>query len=800
MGGNAKSDGTLGLLYRWRAARATAGGLPTYEDLVLGNLGRMASRAALVGGPPDHPRLLWIGEAFEGWLGRAGAGLAIDDLPGDLAHSLREVIGDALAAAEPVRAPCARVAGGVAYTTGMLGLPLATRESGHLVLLCLAGETARTNLLRTLFRSTRQGMVAASALRDASGAVRDFRILALNAAAATMLRATVETAQWQRLTVLLPHLRGSAVLERLVAALEGTTSSFEGSYPRPDGSVLHLRIEIAAIGELLGVTLTDIGDLKAREASARLLFEHNPVPMWLAGEDGAVLAVNDAATRHYGFPREDFLGLSAGDLVAPEAPETFAPGPSQRHRRRDGSLIDVEVFSGPIPLEGLNATLTACVDVTEQRRAEQRIAHMALHDALTGLPNRVLFHRRLAEAMAAGTRLGLLCLDLDHFKLVNDTLGHPAGDALLRQVAERLRACLDADGLVARLGGDEFAVLRPAGRDAVLGLADRIIAALGRPFALEGQDVTIGVSIGIALAPEHGDDPDALLRKADTALYAAKADGRRTRRLFEPAMDAALQSRRALERDLRAAIAAESLEVHYQPLVATGSLAVTGCEALLRWRHPERGFVSPGEFIPVAEETGLIATLGEWVLRRACREAAGWPEAVRVAVNLSPAQFRTPDLVGTVARVLTESGLDPARLELEITEQVMLEESTANIAVLHRLRGLGLRIAIDDFGTGYASLSYLRAFPFDKIKIDRSFTAALGREATAGAIVQAVIGLGASLGITTLAEGVETAAQLTALHRSGCDEVQGFLFSRPVPAEEIRRLVAASTVPWVAAA
>jgi diguanylate cyclase (GGDEF)-like protein len=795
MSGNATRDGTERLLHRWRAARAAACGLPAYEDLVLGNLGRMASRAALVGGPPERPRLLWIGEAFEGWLGREGAGLALDDLPGGLAHSLREVVGDALDGVEPVQAPCARVSGGVAYTTGMLGLPLAARGSERLVLLCLAGETARTNLLKTLFRSTRQGMVAATALRDAGGAVRDFRVLALNAAAAAMLRATVETAQWQRLTTLLPHLRGSATLERLVAALAGTTSSFEGSYPRPDGSVLHLRIEIAAIGDLLGVTLTDIGDLKAREASARLLFEHNPVPMWLAGEDGAVLAVNDAATGHYGFPREDFLGLSAGDLVAPDS-----PGPAQRHRRRDGSLIDVEVFSGPIPFEGVSATLTACVDVTEQRRAERRIVHMAHHDALTGLPNRVLFHQRLAEAAASGTGLGLLMLDLDHFKLVNDTLGHPAGDALLREVAERLRACLGPGGLVARLGGDEFAILGEAGRDALLALADRIIAALGRPFALEGQDVAIGVSIGIALAPEHGDDPDGLLRKADTALYAAKADGRRTRRLFEPAMDAALQGRRALERDLRAAIAAEALEVHYQPLLATGSLAVTGCEALARWRHPERGFVSPGEFIPVAEETGLIAPLGEWVLHQACREAAGWPGAVRVAVNLSPAQFRTPDLVGTVARALSESGLDPARLELEITEQVLLAETKANLAVLHRLRALGVRIAIDDFGTGYASLSYLQAFPFDKIKIDRSFTAALGREAAAVAIVQAVIGLGASLGITTLAEGVETEGQLASLRRSGCGEVQGFLFSRPVPAAEIRRLVAAAAMPGMAAA
>ncbi len=311
----------------------------------------------------------------------------------------------------------------------------------------------------------------------------------------------------------MPKLRNSAILDRVAAALDGAAGSFEDSYPRPDGSVLHLRVEIAAIGELLGVTLTDIGDLKAREASARLLFEHNPVPMWLSGEDGAVLAVNDAATAHYGFSREDFLGLSARDLVASDplgpgpsrvwsnSPGSNSPSPSQRHRRRDGSLIDVEVFSGPIPFEGLRATLTACVDVTEQRRAEQRIAHMAHHDALTGLPNRVLFHRRLAEAAASGAGFGLLCLDLDHFKLVNDTLGHPAGDALLREVAERLRACLGPGGLVARLGGDEFAILSAAKRDVLLGLADRIVAALGRPFALGGQDVTIGASIGIALAP-----------------------------------------------------------------------------------------------------------------------------------------------------------------------------------------------------------------------------------------------------------------------------------------------------------
>ncbi len=658
MSGNATRDGSEGLLHRWHAARAAARGLPAYEDMVLGNLGRMASRAALVDASPGRPRLLWVGEAFEDWLGpgrapRAAAAEASSDaisdafsgswagrlleaVPGGLSHPLQEIVADALAGGAPVSSPCARVAGGVAYTTEVAGLPLAGR-SGRLVLLCLAGRTVRTDLLKTLFRSTRQGMAAVTALRDGAGTVTDFRILSLNDAAAAMMRTSIERAQWRRLSTLLPAATVGPMLARLNAALSGDRRHYETSYTRPDGSPLHVRVEIAAIGDLLGVTLTDIGDLKAREASARLLFEHNPVPMWLSGEGGAVLAVNDAATGHYGFPREDFLRLSAGDLVMPGA-----AGPAQRHRRRDGGVIDVEVFSGPIPFEGLSATLTACVDVTEQRRAERRIAHMAHHDALTGLPNRVLFHERLAALVAERAPAGLLCLDLDHFKLVNDTLGHPAGDALLRQVAERLRACLGGHGLVARLGGDEFAVLHRAERPALVALADRIIAALCRPFALDGQDVTVGVSVGIALAPEHGDDPDGLLRKADTALYAAKADGRRTRRLFEPAMDAALQARRALERDLRAAIAAEALEVHYQPLVDARTLAVTGCEALLRWRHPERGFVSPADFIPVAEETGLIApwASGCWpgpaARRPAGRARCGSPSTCRRSSSAPP--------------------------------------------------------------------------------------------------------------------------------------------------------------------
>jgi diguanylate cyclase (GGDEF)-like protein len=433
-------------------------------------------------------------------------------------------------------------------------------------------------------------------------------------------------------------------------------------------------------------------------------------------------------------------------------------------------------------------------DVSERRRAEARIAHMARHDALTNLANRALFREELEKALtrvSRGDSLAVLCLDLDRFKSVNDTLGHPAGDALLQQVAERLRGCVRDTDTVARLGGDEFALIQPGtgSPQAVMPLARRIIEAVSEPYDLDGHQVVIGTSIGIALAPEDGDSPDALLKSADLALYRAKADGRGTFRYFEREMDAQMQARRALEVDLRNALANGEFELYYQPLVNLASDRVIGCEALLRWHHPARGMISPAEFIPVAEEIGVIVPLGEWVLRQACSQAATWPDGIKVAVNLSPVQFRDRKLVQTVVSALAASGLPGSRLELEITETVLLQESTNTLGTLHQLKSLGVSISMDDFGTGYSSLQYLRSFPFDKIKIDRSFVQELESREDCVAIVRAVASLGTSLGMTTTAEGVENVGQLERLRAQGCTEVQGYLFSPPRPASELMALL-----------
>jgi diguanylate cyclase (GGDEF)-like protein len=381
--------------------------------------------------------------------------------------------------------------------------------------------------------------------------------------------------------------------------------------------------------------------------------------------------------------------------------------------------------------------------------------------------------------------------DRDHFKTVNDTLGHPVGDELLRLAAERLRECIHPDDTVARLGGDEFAIVQ-VGRDQPVNstsLAGRLIKAIGEPFDVLGHQVVIGASVGIAIAPDDGGNPDQLLKNADLALYRAKEDGRETYRFFEPEMDARMQARRALELDLRKALALCEFALHYQPLVTLASGKINGFEALLRWHHPQRGMVPPAEFIPLAEEIGLIGGIGAWVLKEACMEAAKWPSSLKVAVNLSPAQFKGQKLVLDVIAALGASDLPPWRLELEITEAVLLNDTDATIAVLNDLRRLGVRIAMDDFGTGYSSLGYLRKFPFDKIKIDRSFIHDLAEKPDSLAIVRAVTGLGVSLGITTTAEGVETEDQLERLRTEGCTEVQGYLFSEPKPASELGALL-----------
>jgi diguanylate cyclase (GGDEF)-like protein/PAS domain S-box-containing protein len=442
---------------------------------------------------------------------------------------------------------------------------------------------------------------------------------------------------------------------------------------------------------------------------------------------------------------------------------------------------------------GFRGTAT---DTTAEVEALEQARHHALHDPLTGLPNRRLLAERLDRALALARReqglVAVLCLDLDHFKGVNDTLGHRVGDRLLCAATERLAGLVRETDTVARVGGDEFTIVQigatqPLDAEA---LCRRLIEDLSAPFVVEGEEVSIGISIGVAIADPDGPTADAVLQHADIALYRAKQDGRGTFRFFEPEMDAALQRRKTIERELRHALRAEELEVFYQPLVDIESGRVTSVEALVRWQHPVRGLVGPSEFVPIAEEIGLIVPLGEWVLRTACRQALRWPE-LKLAVNLSVTQVRQPDLIEIVAAVLAETGLTPERLELEITESVLLHDTAHAIAVIDGLRRLGVTVAMDDFGTGYSSLSYLQRFAFGKIKIDRSFVSQIGADPEAAAIVRAVLGLGRSLSLRTSAEGVETAGQLAFLRAEGCQEAQGFLFSRPVPAAAIDLCLAA---------
>ncbi len=433
-------------------------------------------------------------------------------------------------------------------------------------------------------------------------------------------------------------------------------------------------------------------------------------------------------------------------------------------------------------------------DITERKRIDTRIAHMAHYDALTDLPNRVLFRERLdsgLKKMLPGHKLAVLYIDIDEFKRINDSLGHPVGDELLKAVAGRLRGCVAADDVVARLGGDEFAIIqaRVATPSDTMDMITRVYQAIREPYECVGHQLTTDASIGIALAPQDGTDLDQLLKNADLAMYEAKADGRRTYRFFEPGMGARVHALRTLELDLRQAIAEDGFEIVYQPLVRLADNRVTGCEALLRWNHPVRGPISPVDFIPVAEETGMINALGEWVLNKACQEAASWPDDIKVAVNVSPVQFRSPAFSLKVAMALSTSGLPAKRLELEITEAILIRDDDAALAMLYHLRSLGVRIALDDFGTGYSSLSYLQRFPFDKIKIDRAFIKDVAEPEGSACIVQAIVNIAAARHMTTTAEGVETEAQLNALRRLECMEMQGYLFSRPLSVADLKRLL-----------
>ena len=460
-------------------------------------------------------------------------------------------------------------------------------------------------------------------------------------------------------------------------------------------------------------------------------------------------------------------------------------------RRPNGRFI--EVRSQPLPGGGVVRTYT---DITERKLAEERICYFAHHDDLTRLANRVVLQDRLARDVEAAGRAGgglaLLYLDLDRFKSINDTRGHETGDKLLAAVAARMRAGVRECDLVARMGGDEFAVVQPhADRAAAGALAERLVAEMSEPFEIDGERLTIGVSIGVAVYPEAGPTPDQLRRDADMALYRAKREGRNTFRVFEPAMDSGQRERFALEQDLRDAVLHGRLDLVYQPVVDARSGAVLGFEALLRWTHPRHGPISPCTFVPMAEASGLIQPLGRWVLETACREAATWPARVHLSVNLSPLQVREPGLCETVADALRRAGLDPARLQLEVTEGHLLEDTGPVLDTMRGLHALGVGITLDDFGTGHAGLSYLRRFPFDRLKIDQSFVRGLDAGGGARAIVEAVLQLGEGLNLAVVAEGVETAAQLEALRAMGCHRVQGFLTGRPMAAQDARRLVAA---------
>ena len=480
--------------------------------------------------------------------------------------------------------------------------------------------------------------------------------------------------------------------------------------------------------------------------------------------------------------REEYLHWRSNVAVSHEPTDSIV-------ELRNGKTFKIR--HRPMPDGGWVATHE---DITEQRRSEVKIEYMAHHDALTDLANRVLLNERLEQALGRRIHCEELVavhhLDLDQFKAVNDTFGHPAGDKLLKIVADRLRGIVRESDTIARMGGDEFVIVQAPITDpaAATSLAQRAIALMSEPFELDGHQAVIGASVGIAVGPGDGLRPDRLLRNADLALYRAKGDGRGTFRFFEPAMDLQMQTRRIMEQDLRKALPDGEFELYYQPVINLASNAISGFEALIRWNHPQKGLVAPAAFIPLAEEIGFIVPMGEWVIRQACATAAQWPGDLHVAVNISAVQFRNPGLMQVIVGALAASGLQPTRLEIEITETVLLQNKETTLAVLHQLRSLGIRIAMDDFGTGYSSLTYLQSFPFDKIKIDRSFVKDITENTGSLNIVRAVAALANGMGMTATAEGVETEEQLNRISAEGCTEMQGYLFSKPLPAAEIERL------------
>ena len=580
---------------------------------------------------------------------------------------------------------------------------------------------------------------------------------------------------------------------------------FETIIDRPDGRELVLEVTASAVqyhGEAATLLLVRevtqrvrvLDALRASEERYRVLFENNPQPMWVEDADtGDFLAVNDAAVHHYGWPRDEFLKMRSADLrLDPGAAADVRSGPAvERHRTASGEAHDLELSAHEVMFEGRRAVLIAAADVTARRKAQARLLRAAFYDPLTGLPNRALLKDRLDVAFARAkgreaARFAVLFLDLDRFKLVNDSLGHRAGDELLVQIAHRIESCRRAGDTVARLGGDEFTLLVEGIVDdeEAIAVAERVHRALAPPFLVEGHEVFAAASIGIALGGPATERPEHLLRDADTAMYRAKVRGCR-HAVFDSSMHERAMAALRVENELRRALERGEFRIHYQPIVELATRRAVGVEALVRWEHRERGLIAPGEFIALAEETGLIVPLGRWVLAEACKVLTKLPTPLPLSVNLSGRQLLQPEFAGDLGDLLSRSMCDPSRLRIELTESMLIGNGAAAMAALGNLRALGVRLCIDDFGTGYSSLSYLHELPIDALKIDRSFVLAMGEDERKMKIIQSILLLGKGLGIEVVAEGVETQAQADALRKMGCELAQGYLFARPCPLEQL---------------